>query len=114
MTSHTVVTTGKRTVRNDHLTTLPAVTVAPAPPIIQGPTLGTGHFSSVGTGSGGIMGPTVKDSPPSSPGSESMSSTGAGRRKRKGAGTASAIVTPLASNTQIPVNHSKEEKEIKL
>lgn len=81
---------------------------------IQGPTLGTGHFSSVGTGSGGIMGPTVKDSPPSSPGSESMSSTGPGRRKRKGAGTASSTPTPSASNTPTLANHTKEEKEVKL
>ncbi|XP_043483958.1 protein AF-10 [Leptopilina heterotoma] len=110
----TVVTTTKRTSRNNHPTPPPSAAVAPIPSIIQGPTLGTGHFSSVGTGSGGIMGPTVKDSPPSSPGSESMSSNGPGRRKRKGAGTSSTTPTPSASNTPTLANHTKEEKEIKL
>ncbi|XP_063988954.1 protein AF-10 isoform X2 [Diachasmimorpha longicaudata] len=89
----------------------PAVTVAPVPSIIQGPTLGTGHFSSVG--SGGTMGPVVKDSPPSSPGSESMSSTGAGRKKRKSAGNTTP--TPSASTTPTAMlNNAKDEKDVKL
>ncbi|XP_033212743.1 protein AF-10-like isoform X2 [Belonocnema kinseyi] len=114
LSNSAVVTTTKRTGRNNRQTPPPSVAVASIQSIIQGPTLGTGHFSSVGTGSGGIMGPTVKDSPPSSPGSESMSSTGPGRRKRKGAGTASNTPTPSASSTPTLANHTKEEKEVKL
>ncbi|XP_066600832.1 protein AF-10 isoform X2 [Prorops nasuta] len=112
--SSTVVTTTKRTGRNNHQTPPPSVTIAPVSSIIQGPTLGAGHFSSIGKGSTGTMGPVMKDSPPSSPGSESMSSTGPGRRKRKTAGS-SGTPTPTASTTPTPLlNSTKEEKDIKL
>ncbi|XP_011303288.1 protein AF-10 isoform X2 [Fopius arisanus] len=112
--SSTSITTSKRGGRSSQapptLPPPPAVTVAPVPSIIQGPTLGIGHFSSVGSGT---MGPVVKDSPPSSPGSESMSSTGPGRRKRKSAGnttpTPSASTTPTAMLT-----NAKDEKDVKL
>ncbi|KAK2585361.1 hypothetical protein KPH14_010039 [Odynerus spinipes] len=116
VSSSAVVTTSKRGGRNNHQTPPPSVSIAPVPSIIQGPSLVTcGHFSSVGTGSGGAMGPTVKDSPPSSPGSESMSSNGPGRRKRKSAGTASTTPTPPASSTPTTLtNNTKEEKDIKL
>ncbi|XP_012288571.1 protein AF-10 isoform X2 [Orussus abietinus] len=116
ISSNAVVTTTKRGGRSNHQTPPPSATVAPVPSIIQGPTLGTGHFSSVGSGSGGIMGPTVKDSPPSSPGSESMSSSGPGRRKRKSAGgTTSITPTPSTSNTPTALTtNTKEEKDIKL
>ncbi|XP_015116992.1 protein AF-10 isoform X2 [Diachasma alloeum] len=115
-TSNNSLTTVKRTGRSSQqlpptLPPPPAVTVAPVPSIIQGPTLGTGHFSSVG--SGGNMGPVVKDSPPSSPGSESMSSTGPGRRKRKSAGNTTP--TPSASTTPTAMlNNAKDEKDVKL
>lgn len=59
------------------------------------------------------MGPTVKESPPSSPGSESMSSNGPGRRKRKSASAASTTPTPSASSTPTLTN-PKEEKDVKL
>ncbi|XP_043273834.1 protein AF-10 isoform X2 [Venturia canescens] len=117
VSNSTIVTTSKRPSRTSRQTPSPSVTVAPiVPSIIQGPTLGTGHFSSVGSGSSGTMGPVVKDSPPSSPGSESMSSTGPGRRKRKSAG-ATAPVTPTPSASSTPtaiVNNTKEEKDVKL
>lgn len=69
---------------------------------------------------GDNMGPTVKDSPPSSPGSESLSGTGSGRRKRRGNETSattsgsqnfshSSQYTSMESKYQ-----PKEEKEPKL
>ncbi|XP_067217245.1 protein AF-10-like isoform X2 [Linepithema humile] len=108
--SSTAVSTSKRGARNNHQTPPPAATVAPIPSIIQGPTSVTaGHFSSV---SGpGIMGPVVKESPPSSPGSESMSST-AGKRKRK---TVASTPTPSASTTPTALSATiKEENNVKL
>ncbi|XP_029050847.1 protein AF-10 isoform X2 [Osmia bicornis bicornis] len=113
VSSSAVVTTSKRGGRSNHQTPPPAITVAPIPSIIQGPTLGTGHFSSVNSVSTNLMGPTVKESPPSSPGSESMSSNGPGRRKRKSASAASTTPTPSASSTPT-LTHPKEEKDIKL
>ncbi|XP_076397122.1 coiled coil domain containing protein Alhambra isoform X5 [Megachile rotundata] len=113
VSSSAVVTTSKRSGRSNHQTPPPAITVAPVPSIIQGPTLGTGHFSSINSGSANAMGPTVKESPPSSPGSESMSSNGPGRRKRKSASAASTTPTPSASSTPTLTN-PKEEKDIKL
>ncbi|KYN05675.1 PREDICTED: uncharacterized protein F54F2.2-like [Cyphomyrmex costatus] len=114
VSSTAVVTTTKRGARNNHQTPPPAATVAPIPSIIQGPALATvGHFSSIsGPGSVNIMGPTVKESPPSSPGSESMSST-TSKRKRK---TAASTPIPSASTTptaliNIPI---KEENNVKL
>ncbi|XP_043491827.1 protein AF-10-like isoform X1 [Polistes fuscatus] len=114
VSSSAVVTTSKRGGRSNHQTSPPTVSVAPVPSIIQGPSLVTGgHFSSIG--SVGSMGPTVKDSPPSSPGSESMSSNGPGRRKRKSTCPASTTPTPPASNTPTTMtNNNKEEKDIKL
>ncbi|XP_024943772.1 protein AF-10 isoform X10 [Cephus cinctus] len=115
VSNNTVVSTTKRGARSNHQTPPPSITVAPIPSIIQGPTLGTGHFSSVGSGSVGTMGPTVKESPPSSPGSESMSSSGPGRRKRKSAGAASTTPTPSTSNTPTTLlSCTKEEKDVKL
>ncbi|XP_076236511.1 coiled coil domain containing protein Alhambra isoform X2 [Calliopsis andreniformis] len=113
VSSSAVVTTSKRGGRNNHQTPPPAVTVAPVSSIIQGPTLGAGHFSSISSGSTNAMGPTVKESPPSSPGSESMSSSGPGRRKRKSASAASTTPTPSASSTPTLTN-TKEEKDVKL
>ncbi|KAF3422168.1 hypothetical protein E2986_11690 [Frieseomelitta varia] len=72
-----------------------------------------GHFSNIGSVSANTMGPTVKESPPSSPGSESMSSSGPGRRKRKGTSAASTTPTPSASTTPTLTN-PKEEKDVKL
>ncbi|XP_018302574.1 protein AF-10 isoform X3 [Mycetomoellerius zeteki] len=112
--STAVVTTTKRGARNNHQTPPPAATVAPVPSIIQGPASATvGHFSSIsGPGSVNIMGPTVKESPPSSPGSESMSST-TSKRKRK-----TAVSTPIPSASSTPTalaNISiKEENNVKL
>lgn len=74
------------------------------------------------------MGPVVKDSPPSSPGSEGMSSTGPGRRKRKstgggvggvgGGGGGSSTTTPMPSASTTPnqllLNNTKDEKDVKL
>ncbi|XP_076300499.1 coiled coil domain containing protein Alhambra isoform X4 [Lasioglossum baleicum] len=113
VSSSAVVTTSKRGGRNNHQTPPPAVTVAPVPSIIQGPTLTAGHFSSVSAGATNTMGPTVKESPPSSPGSESMSSNGPGRRKRKSASAASTTPIPSASSTPTLTN-PKEEKDVKL
>lgn len=57
------------------------------------------------------MGPVVKESPPSSPGSESMSST-AGKRKRK---TVASTPTPSASTTPTALSATiKEENNVKL
>ncbi|XP_034944970.1 protein AF-10 isoform X2 [Chelonus insularis] len=114
-----IVTTSKRGLgRNNHPTPPPpTLTVAPVPSIIQGPTLGTGHFSSVNSGSSGnAMRPVVKDSPPSSPSSESMSSTGPGRRKKKTVGGRDSITpTPSVSTTPTAIgNNTKEEKDVKL
>lgn len=112
--SNSVVSTTKRGSRNNHQTPPPSISVAPVTSIIQGPSQGVGHFSSVGTGSG--MGPTVKDSPPSSPGSESMSNSGPVRRKRKSAGAPSITPTPSTS-CSIPTaiaNSTKDEKDVKL
>ncbi|XP_071874635.1 coiled coil domain containing protein Alhambra isoform X2 [Bombus fervidus] len=113
VSSSAVVTTSKRGGRSNHQTPPPAVTVAPVPSIIQGPTLSGGHFSNISSGSANNMGPTVKESPPSSPGSESMSSSGPGRKKRKAASAASTTPTPSASSTPTLTN-PKEEKDIKL
>ncbi|XP_078041762.1 coiled coil domain containing protein Alhambra isoform X3 [Augochlora pura] len=113
VSSSAVVTTSKRGGRNNHQTPPPAVTVAPVPSIIQGPSLTGGHFSSVTAGTANVMGPTVKESPPSSPGSESMSSNGPGRRKRKSASAASTTPIPSASSTPTLTN-PKEEKDVKL
>ncbi|XP_017761667.1 PREDICTED: protein AF-10-like isoform X2 [Eufriesea mexicana] len=113
VSSSAVVTTSKRGGRSNHQTPPPAITVAPVPSIIQGPTLSGGHFSNVNSGSVNTMGPTVKESPPSSPGSESMSSSGPGRRKRKSASAASTTPTPSASSTPTLTN-PKEEKDVKL
>ncbi|XP_068985319.1 protein AF-10-like isoform X5 [Bombus flavifrons] len=113
VSSSAVVTTSKRGGRSNHQTPPPAVTVAPVPSIIQGPTLSGGHFSNISSGSANNMGPTVKESPPSSPGSESMSSSGPGRKKRKSASAASTTPTPSASSTPTLTN-PKEEKDIKL
>ncbi|XP_054009866.1 protein AF-10 isoform X2 [Hylaeus anthracinus] len=113
VSSSAVVTTSRRGGRSNHQTPPPAVSVTPIPSIIQGPTLSGGHFSSVGSGSTNTMGPTVKESPPSSPGSESMSSNGPGRRKRKSASAASTTPTPSASSTPTLTN-PKEEKDVKL
>ncbi|XP_076481689.1 coiled coil domain containing protein Alhambra isoform X7 [Bombus vancouverensis nearcticus] len=113
VSSSAVVTTSKRGGRSNHQTPPPAVTVAPVPSIIQGPTLSGGHFSNISSGSANNMGPTVKESPPSSPGSESMSSSGPGRKKRKSASAASITPTPSASSTPTLTN-PKEEKDIKL
>ncbi|XP_053981922.1 protein AF-10-like isoform X2 [Hylaeus volcanicus] len=113
VSSSAVVTTSRRGGRSNHQTPPPALSVTPIPSIIQGPTLSGGHFSSVGSGSTNTMGPTVKESPPSSPGSESMSSNGPGRRKRKSASAASTTPTPSASSTPTLTN-PKEEKDVKL
>ncbi|XP_076653084.1 coiled coil domain containing protein Alhambra isoform X5 [Halictus rubicundus] len=113
VSSSAVVTTSKRGGRHNHQTPPPAITVAPVPSIIQGPTLTGGHFSSVSAGSTIAMGPTVKESPPSSPGSESMSSNGPGRRKRKSASAASTTPIPSASSTPT-LTQPKEEKDVKL
>ncbi|XP_046742655.1 protein AF-10-like isoform X1 [Diprion similis] len=111
---NSIVSTTKRGSRSNHQTPPPLITVAPVPSIIQGPSQPVGHFSSVGTGSG--MGPTVKDSPPSSPGSESMSNSGPVRRKRKSAGGASTTPTPSTSSSTptAMANSTKDEKDIKL
>ncbi|XP_011687114.1 PREDICTED: protein AF-10-like isoform X2 [Wasmannia auropunctata] len=114
VTSTPVVTTSKRGARNNHQTPPPAATVAPVSSIIQGPASATvGHFSSINsTGTLNIMGPTVKESPPSSPGSESMSSS-TGKRKRKAAASTpipSASTTPTAL-ASAPI---KEENNVKL
>ncbi|XP_032667165.1 protein AF-10-like isoform X2 [Odontomachus brunneus] len=109
------VMTSKRGGRNNHQTPPPAVTVAPVPSIIHGPTQGSGHFSGLGTGLVNTIGPaTVKESPPSSPGSESMSSSGPGRRKRKLNTTAAS--TPSASTTPTTLANTalKEENNVKL
>ncbi|XP_071574877.1 uncharacterized protein Alh isoform X2 [Temnothorax nylanderi] len=117
VSSTAVVSTSKRGGRNNHQTPPPAATVAPVSSIIQGPALATvGHFSSIsGAGcSASIMGPTVKESPPSSPGSESMSSN-TGKRKRKTA--ASTPIPPLSASTTPTVLANamiKEENNIKL
>ncbi|EFN73311.1 Protein AF-10 [Camponotus floridanus] len=109
VSSTAVVATSKRGARNNHHTPPPAVTVTPVtsvPTIIQGPTAGIGHFSSVsGTGPANIMGPTVKESPPSSPGSESMSSS-TSKRKRK---AAASTPIPSASTTPTALTTIKEE-----
>ncbi|XP_071638753.1 uncharacterized protein Alh isoform X2 [Temnothorax longispinosus] len=115
VSSTAVVSTSKRGGRNNHQTPPPAATVAPVSSIIQGPALATvGHFSSIsGAGcSASIMGPTVKESPPSSPGSESMSSN-TGKRKRK---TAVSTPIPSASTTPTVLANAmiKEENNIKL
>ncbi|KAH0549802.1 hypothetical protein KQX54_014359 [Cotesia glomerata] len=58
----------------------------------------------------------VKDSPPSSPSSESMSSTGPGRTKKKSVEDHDSI-TPLSSINMTPTplaSNTKEEKEVKL
>ncbi|KAM0729248.1 Protein AF-10 [Formica fusca] len=114
VSSTAVVATSKRGARNNHQTPPPAVTVAPVtsvPSIIQGPTGTLGHFSSVsGTGPVNIMGPTVKESPPSSPGSESMSSS-TSKRKRK---AAASTPIPSASTTPTALTAIKEENNIKL
>ncbi|XP_077280699.1 coiled coil domain containing protein Alhambra isoform X1 [Temnothorax americanus] len=115
VSSTAVVSTSKRGGRNNHQTPPPAATVAPVSSIIQGPALATvGHFSSIsGAGcSASIMGPTVKESPPSSPGSESMSSN-TGKRKRK---TAASTPIPSASTTPTVLANAmiKEENNIKL
>jgi hypothetical protein len=66
------------------------------------------------------MGPTVKDSPPSSPGSESMSSAVSGRRKRRGNETSGSTsvqqnFSHAAQYTPMdPKYQPKEEKESKL
>lgn len=71
------------------------------------------------------MGPTVKDSPPSSPGSESMSSSASGRRKRRGneTGAGGSSTTSASQNFShsSPYNapmetkyQPKEDKESKL
>ncbi|XP_058806540.1 protein AF-10 [Phymastichus coffea] len=66
------------------------------------------------------MGPTVKDSPPSSPGSESMSSATSGRRKRRTNESSSSTSTSqsFSHSTQYtpmePKYQPKEEKESKL
>ncbi|KAH0953377.1 hypothetical protein HN011_004746 [Eciton burchellii] len=114
VSSTAVVTTSKRGARNNHQTPPPAATIAPVPSIIQGPTLAAiGHFSSVtGTTPTNIMVPTVKESPPSSPGSESMSSS-TGKRRRKAAAstpTLSASTTPATLATTAV----KEENNVKL
>ncbi|KAL6261031.1 hypothetical protein P5V15_008557 [Pogonomyrmex californicus] len=114
VSSTAVVTTSKRGARNNHQTPPPAATVAPVPSIIQGPASATvGHFSSVsGTSSANIMGPIVKESPPSSPGSECMSSS-TGKRKRK-----AAVSTPVPSASTTPTGFAnttiKEENNVKL
>ncbi|XP_029157456.1 protein AF-10 isoform X2 [Nylanderia fulva] len=115
ISSTAVVATSKRGARNNHQTPPPAVTVPPVTSvtsIIQGPASATiGHFSSIsGTGPSNIMGPTVKESPPSSPGSESMSST-TSKRKRK-----AAVSTPIpsASSTPTTLTTIKEENNVKL
>ena len=114
--SSTAVVASKRGARNNHQTPPPAITVAPVtsiPSIIQGPTTATlGHFSSVSSGAGpaNIMGPTVKESPPSSPGSESMSSS-TSKRKRK---AAASTPIPSASTTPTALTTIKEENNIKL
>ncbi|CAL7942147.1 unnamed protein product [Xylocopa violacea] len=114
VSNNALVTTSKRGGRSNHQTPPPAISVAPVPSIIQGPTLGSGgHFSNISSGSANTMGPTVKESPPSSPGSESMSSSGPGRRKRKSASAASTTPTPSASSTPTLAN-PKEEKDVKL
>jgi len=114
VSSTAVVTTTKRGARNNHQTPPPAATVTPVPSIIQGPASATvGHFSSIsGPGSVNIMGPTVKESPPSSPGSESMSST-TSKRKRK---TAASTPIPSASSTPTALANIsiKEENNVKL
>ncbi|XP_012265590.2 protein AF-10 isoform X2 [Athalia rosae] len=111
---NSIVSTTKRGSRSSHQTPPPAVTVAPVTSIIQGPNQGVGHFSSIASGT--TMGPTVKDSPPSSPGSESMSSSGPVRRKRKSAGTPCTTIAPSTSNNtpMALANSTKEEKDIKL
>ncbi|XP_070157143.1 protein AF-10 [Polyergus mexicanus] len=114
VSSTAIVATSKRGARSNHQTPPPAITVAPVtsvPSIIQGPAATFGHFSSVsGTGPANIMGPTVKESPPSSPGSESMSSN-TSKRKRK-----AAVSTPIpsASTTPTALTAIKEENNIKL
>ncbi|XP_070520252.1 protein AF-10 isoform X1 [Cardiocondyla obscurior] len=114
ISSTAVVATSKRGARNNHQTPPPAATVAPVSSIIQGPASATvGHFSSIsGTGPPSIMGPTVKESPPSSPGSESMSST-TSKRKRK---TATSTPIPSASTAPIILANAtiKEENNVKL
>ncbi|OXU27772.1 hypothetical protein TSAR_009521 [Trichomalopsis sarcophagae] len=79
----------------------------------------TGEMSKFGIFSDN-MGPTVKDSPPSSPGSESMSSATSGRRKRRGneTGTTSAGSQNFSHSSQYTPMESKyqpkEEKESKM
>lgn len=107
------MTTSKRNARNNHQTPPPAITVAPVTSIIQGPTSGITHFGSTGTGPINIMGAIVKESPPSSPGSESMSSSGPGRRKKKNLSAAST--TPVSMPMPMLANNAlKEENNVKL
>ncbi|XP_011869731.1 PREDICTED: protein AF-10 isoform X2 [Vollenhovia emeryi] len=113
VSSTAVVTTSKRSARNNHQTPPPAATVAPVPSIIQGPASATvGHFSSIGgLGPVSIMGPTVKESPPSSPGSESMSSNTSKRRRK------AAASTPIPSASSTPTalaNATIKEENVKL
>ncbi|EZA59575.1 Protein AF-10 [Ooceraea biroi] len=114
VSSTAVVTTSKRGGRSNHPTPPPAATIVPIPSIIHGPTSAAiGHFSSIsGTVPACTMVPTVKESPPSSPGSESMSSS-TGKRKRK---TATSTPTPSASTTPTSLATAvvKEENNIKL
>lgn len=114
-TSISIVKTSKRNLnRNNHQT--PSLSVAPISSVSQGTTPGTGNFSSITSGTGNTMRSVVKDSPPSSPSSESMSSTGPGRRKKKSVEDRDSI-TPLSSMNMIPTtlgNNTKEEKDVKL
>ncbi|XP_020289619.1 protein AF-10-like isoform X2 [Pseudomyrmex gracilis] len=104
-------TTSKRGARNNHQTPPPASTVAPVPSIIQGPAASGGHFSSM-SNAATTLGPVVKESPPSSPGSESMGSS-TGKRKRK-----AAVSTPTPSASTTPTTLAtttiKEENNVKL
>ncbi|XP_011153105.1 protein AF-10 isoform X2 [Harpegnathos saltator] len=113
--SATVMTTSKRGGRNNHQTPPPAITIAPVPSIIQGPTSGSGHFSGVGTSLTSTIGAaTVKESPPSSPGSESMSSSGPGRRKRKLNTTTMSMPSASTTPTTLANTALKEENNVKL
>lgn len=114
-TTISIVKTSKRNLarNNSHTQSL---SVAPISSIIQGATTATGNFSNITSATGSTMRSVVKDSPPSSPSSESMSSTGPGRRKKKSVEDHDSI-TPLSSINMTPTplaSNTKEEKDIKL
>ncbi|XP_044579916.1 protein AF-10-like isoform X2 [Cotesia glomerata] len=114
-TTISIVKTSKRNLARNNSQTQ-SLSVTPISSIIQGTTTATGNFSSITSATGNTMRSVVKDSPPSSPSSESMSSTGPGRTKKKSVEDHDSI-TPLSSINMTPTplaSNTKEEKEVKL